>query len=292
MAYTTLARVQSEIKGTEAAKATGTDQQLLGYIRTVTNRIRTFRFEFEPLYMTKRYTPSSMNTNEYLKLLSLGDYLLEPKVISVNGVAGAWGTDILAYPNDGQYPIKTLRIANPSSGPLRSWYPRTVQPDAYYECIAIQGFWGMRTEYASQGLFDSGQDVPVAGLTATAATMVVADVVGPDIYNRTPLFSPGNLLRLDDELIEVVKVDTTTKTLTLLRGMRGTTAVAHLAGTAIQVWEVEPDIANCTTRQVGLLYERRASYQQITSYPDGVNITYPSDLLAELRATIQRYAFV
>lgn len=289
MSYTTLARVQAELKGTEAAKAAGTDQQLMQYIRTVTDRIRTFKFEFEPLYMTKRFTPSSMNTNSYQKLLTLSDYLLEPKIITVNGVGGVWGTDILAYPNDGQFPIKTLRIANPSSGPLQSWYPRTVQPDSYWECIAITGFWGMRTDYMTAGWFDSGQDVPVGGLTANAVTLVLAAVAGPDVYNRTPLFSPGNLLRIDDELMEVVKVDTTTKTLTLRRGLRGTTAAAHTAGTAVQIWEIEEDIANCATRQVGLLYQRRSAYQQVTSYPDGVNITYPSDLLAEVRATVQRF---
>ena len=158
MALTTLAKVQSEIKGTEAAKATGTDQLLMQYIRTVSGRIATFKFDFEPLYATRRYTPTALNTNSYQKLLTLGDYLLEPKTITVNGVAGAWGTDILAYSNDGQSPTKTLRIANPSSGPLQSWYPRTVQPDAYYECIAVTGFWGMRENYLSQGFFASGQD--------------------------------------------------------------------------------------------------------------------------------------
>lgn len=290
MSYTTLARVTAEIKGTETAKATGTDQQLLGYIRTVTDRIRTFKYEFEPFFTTKRFTPSSMNVNNYTKLLTLSDYLLEPKTITVNGVAGTWGTDILAYPNDGQYPIRTLRIANPSSGPLQSWYPRTVQPDSYWECIAITGFWGMRTYYPSMGFFDSGVTAPV--MNAAQPTIVVTDVAGPDAYNRTPLFSPGNLLRIDDELMEVVKVDSPTKTLTLIRGMRGSTAAAHTAGTAIQIFEVEEDIANCATRQVGLLYERRASYQQITTYPDGVSVTYPSDLLAEVRATVQRFAFV
>lgn len=289
--YTTLARVTAEIKGTEAAKAAGTDQQILGYIRTVTERIRTWHFEFEPFYMTKHFTPTTMNTNNYLKLLTLSDYLLEPKTITVNGVAGVWGTDILPYPNDGQYPVKTLRIANPSSGPLQSWYPRTVNPDSYFECIAIAGFWGMRTYYPSMGFFASGQTVPGGGLTASAVTVVVSDVLGPDGYGRTPLFSPGNVLRIDDELMEVIKVDTTTKTLTLLRGLRGTTAAAHTAGTAILVWEPEPDVANAATRQAALLYARRGSYMQITSYPDGVSVTYPSDLLAELRATLQRFNF-
>ena len=147
----------------------------------------------------------------------------------------------------------------------------------------------MRSYYLSQGFFDSGQDVPVAGLTASAVTMVITDVDGLDPYNRTPCFSAGNLVRIDDELIDIVKTDTTTNTLTMIRGVRGTTAAAHTAGTAIEIWEPEDDIANAATRQAGLLYARRGAYQQVTTYPDGVSVSYPSDLLAEIRATVQRF---
>lgn len=291
MSYTTLARVQAESKGDEANKKLGTDQQIMGYIRTVTERIRTFHFEFEPYYATKRFTPSSMNTNNYQKLLTLSDYLLEPKTITVNGVAGAWGTDILAYPNDGQYPVRTLRIANPSSGPLGSWYPRTVQPDSYWECIAVTGFWGMRQYYTAMGFFDSGNTCPA--LTATQVTMTVQSVDGVDVYGRTPIFSPGNLIRIDDELMEVIKATGgLTNLLTVIRGARGTTATTHTVGTTIKVFEPEEDIVNCATRQVGLLYARRGSYMQMTTYPDGLSVTYPSDLLAEVRATVQRFNYV
>lgn len=291
MSLTTLARVQAEIKGTEAAKAAGTDQQLMQYIRTVTDRIRTFKFNFEPHYMTRRLTPSGQNINSYAGLLSLGDSLLEPKTITVNGTTAAYGTDVVAYPDDGQYPIRALRLATPCSGPLHSWYGCNSSCTSFIGSIVIAGFWGTREYYSSQGWFDSGQDVPAGNLTATAVTMVVADVAGPDVYNRIPLFSPGNLLRIDDEMLDVIKVDSVTQTLTVRRGVRGTTAVAHTAGTAIQVWEPEEDIVNCATRQVGLLYARRGAYQQITSYPDGVNVSYPSDLLAEVRATVNRFNF-
>ena len=92
--------------------------------------------------------------------------------------------------------------------------------------------------------------------------------------------------------MEVVKVDTATKTLTVLRGAQNTTAAVHTIGTAIKIFEVEDDIVSVATRQAGLLYARRGAYMQITSYPDGVSVQYPSDLLPELRATIQRYSYL
>lgn len=287
MAYTTLARVQAEIKGTEANKAIGTDQLLMQYIRTVTNRIRAFKFEFEPYYDTRRITPFATNVNTPMGLLTLGADLLEPKTITVSGTSATYGTDIVPYPNDGQTPIRTLRISDPRTAPINSWYG-CYSGNSYIDSIVIAGFWGMREYYSSMGFFDSGNTCPA--LTATQVTMTVQDVDGVDVYGRTPIFSPGNLIRIDDELMEVIKaIGDTTNTLTVIRGARGTTAATHTIGTAIQVWEPEEDIVNCATRQVGLLYARRGAYQQITSLPDGVNVTYPSDLLAEVRATVQRF---
>lgn len=290
MAYTTLARVQAEIKGTEASKAIGTDQQLMGYIRTVTDRIRAFRYEFEPLYDTRRITPLPTDINSAMGLLSLGDYLLEPKTITVSGTSVTYGTDIVPYPNNGQTPIRTLRISDPRTAPINSWYG-CYSGNSYIDSIVIAGFWGMREYYTSMGFFDSGNTCPA--LTATQVTMVVQDVDGVDAYGRTPIFSPGNLIRIDDELMEVIKaIGAATNTLTVIRGARGTTAATHTLGTAIQIWEPEEDIANCATRQAALLYARRGAYQQVTSLPDGINVTYPSDLLAEVRATVQRFNYL
>lgn len=291
MSLTTLDRVANEIKGTLATAPVATPQQISGYIRTVTDRIRSFSYEFEPRYLVKKITPSRANVNSVKGLLSLNDQLLEVLSITVGGVAFVYGTDIVPEPDEGRSPIKTLRIADVWSGPLRSWYPCNIStPAAYYNSIVITGFFGMRQFYAERGFFDSGITCPA--MNDIQPTIVVSAVAGPDPYNRTPMFSPGNLIRIENELIEIVNVDTATKTLTLLRGARGTTKVAHALGTAIRVFEPEEDVVNAVTRQTALLYARRSAFQQITTYPDGISVTFPSDLLAELRATVQRFAYV
>jgi hypothetical protein len=156
--------------------------------------------------------------------------------------------------------------------------------------VVITGYWGMHTNYVAEGFFVSGQVTPI--LNATQTTFVVTDVDGLDIYQRTPLFSPGNLIRIENELLAITDVDTGTNTLTVQRGANGSTAAAHAAGLPIKIWQPEMDIEMIATRQACLLYARRGAYQQIETYPDGTNVTYPSDLLAEVRGALQRFAYV
>lgn len=289
--YTTVARVQAEIKGTDANRSAATEQQVMNYIRTVTRRIDAYGYNFEPRFYTRKITPTMASVNSVMGLLTLGDYLLEPTTIGSNGTTLTYGTDVLNYPNDGESPAQTLRIANLSSGPIHSWYPYQGNVACNpFESVSIAGFWGMRTYYDSYGWLTSDQTCPA--LTSTQVTFVVSDVDGENPLGDSPLFSPGNLIRIDNEMMDVVGVDTTTSTLRVMRGVRGTTAVIHSNGTAIKVWNPEEDIANAATRQAALLYARRGAYQQVTTYPDGVSVSYPSDLLAELRATVQRFSYI
>lgn len=289
--YTTLARVKAELKGTEANAGDAVDQLLMGYIRTVTQRIRAFKWEFEPLYYTRKLTANRSNVNRALGTLTLGDNLLEPTSIITDGTTLTYGTDVLNYPNDGEYPIRVLRLASLTSGPCSTWYP-IHSTTSLIETISITGFWGMREYYNTEGFINSGDTVPTGGITASATSFTVTDADGDNALDYSPRFSPGNLIRIDNELMDVLAVNTTTNTLTVRRGARQTTAASHTEGTAIQTWEVEPDILNCATRQVGLLYARRGAYQQVTTYPDGLNVTYPSDLLADIRGTLARFNYV
>lgn len=287
--YTTFDKVRAELIGTAAYQATGTQQQIMSYIRTVTRRIDTYKFDFEPRYYTRLITASQRNINSYDNVLTLGDYLLEPLAISSNGVTLVYGTDVLNYPNDGEYPIQQLRLANPRSGPVRNWYPyqNVANCGQVFETISITGFWGIRQYYNTDGFIASGQTSPV--MTDSQTTIITSGAWGNDAFDAIPLFSPGNLIRIDNELMDVIAADEATMTLTLRRGIRGSTAVAHTVGSTIQLWYPEDDVVQEATRQAALLYARRGAFQQTTISPDGVTVSYPSDLLASLRAMIQRF---
>ena len=287
MSLTTLAAVQNQIKGTEAAKATGTNQQIMSYIRTVTGRVLTYNFKFEPYFYTRKITPTKGIINSYRATLTLGDMLLECTSITVGGTSYSYGSQILPYPNDGTTPIRALRIASPSSGPLQTWYPCCTSPDTWFESIQVTGFWGMRTNYATMGFWDSGLTCPA--LTATQLSFTTQAFNGLDPYYRTPILSPGNLIRVDNELMEVTNTSANTTDLNVIRGAQGTTAVAHNNGTAIKVFEPEEDIQGVATDQAALLYARRGSYTEVQA--GGVIVSYPSDLLASLRAAVQKYNY-
>ena len=289
MTLTTLDRIKDEMRGIEAYKGALDEQRLMNYARTVTKRAQGYGWLFEPRYQIRKITPTPRNVNSRRGLLTLDMDLLEVFSIVVGSVTPTYGTDIVSEPDDGQSPIHTLRIVNINGGPLSSWYAPVPPINNFADSIVITGLWGMRTEYLSRGFFDSGINCPA--LTAGQTSFVVTDVAGPDVYGRVPLFSAGNLLRIENELIEVTAVNTTTKTLSVYRGVNGSIAAAHNIGTDIKLWEPEDDITQIVTRQACLLYARRGAYQAI-ALPDGTSIVYPSDLLAELRATVNRFSYV
>lgn len=287
--YTTFDKVKEELIGTNTFAATTTPAQVYRYIRAVSRRIDTYKFDFEPVYATKKFTATRQNVNSYDNVFTFRDYLLEVQSMSSNGVNLIYGTDVLNYPDDNEYPIQQLRIANPRSGPIHNWYPyqNVANCGNVFETIVITGFWGMRTYYNTDGFIDSGQTSPV--MSATQTSIVTSGAWGADAYGATPLFSAGNLIRIDDELMDVVAADDTTKTLTLRRGIRGSIAATHTVGSTILLWYPEDDVVQEATRQAALLYSRRGAFQQTTISPDGVTVSYPSDLLASLRAMIQRF---
>src|SRR5436190_15701738 len=120
---TTYALVESELKGTEAKAASGTEQQVMRYVRTVSRRIQGFGYFFEPYYEVKEISGNSGNVDSNLAVLNLSEMLLEVLSITANNITPGYGSDIVPYPNNGQSPIFQLRIVNPRSGPLRTWYP-------------------------------------------------------------------------------------------------------------------------------------------------------------------------
>lgn len=261
----------------------------MSYIRTVTRRIDTYRFDFEPRYYQREITPTRQNVNSYDNVLTIKDFLLEAVSMSSNGVNLTYGTDVLNFPNDGEYPIQQLRIANPRSGPIHNWYPyqNVANCGQVFETVVITGFWGMREFYNTDGFIATAQTSPA--MNAVQTSVITSGAWGADAFGASPLFSAGNLIRIDNELMDVTAADSATMTLTLRRGIRGSTAATHLINTPILLWYPEDDVVQEATRQAALLYSRRGAFQQTTISPDGVTVSYPSDLLASLRAMIQRF---
>ena len=109
--------------------------------------------------------------------------------------------------------------------------------------LLVTGFWG----YADYGYpyefwVDTAATIEAGGITATQTVLTVTDATIEDDLGHTS-FEQGRLLRVDNELMEIIVVnDPAANNVTVRRGVRGTIKVAHDEGTTITKWRVEEDI--------------------------------------------------
>lgn len=191
------------------------------------------------------------------------------------------GTDYYPWPR-GSQPITALRLIATSG---RSWGQYV---DDWRDAIVLTGIAGYHERYDEAWIAsgDSIQDDPQIASTETYIT--VTDVDEADAYGWTPRFSPGNLIRIGSEFCEVVKTNPSSNTLTVRRGVNGSTAVAHDADTAIDVFQVEPNIQRAALRWVGYLLKRRGAFEQ-TSFDGVATVTFPPDAPGEVKAILDQY---
>lgn len=284
MTYATLAQVKAELKAVTSASSTTEDAYLLAALNMVTARIkRLTRIDYEPTYATRVYNTFPDQISTLTNTLDLPDYLLLPTSITLHGIALAWGTDVKGWPGT-KTPYRALRLTSST----KTWYPPSRLYADAIEGLSITGWFGASYNYPAAWLA-SGDTVQDNPLSSSATTITVTDADGADGLGRTPRFSPGNLIRVEDECCAVLAVNTGTNVLTVQRGARGTTAAAHVQGIAISTWQPELDVQRITARHAGQLYARRGAYQS-AEIGDLGTIQYPADLTLEILATLNAYA--
>ncbi len=287
MTYCTLDDVQAELSGDSTKLTAAHERWLKRQLFTVSDQLAKIAggmgYDLEPWYKTVKITPQPTIVNSYDKTLRLPEPLLELDSATVDGTTLTLDTD-LYYEPLYRYPVRVLRIDPDVS---TYWWPSTSSDP--YNTIVLTGFWGYRRRYDTEGFIQVDTVQNAAGITASATSVTVADVDGTDQYGLTPRISYGSLLRIEDELILVTGTDTTANTATTVRGVNGSTAAAHANGTAISVWNIEPEMREEATRQVALMYARRGAYTaQITEFG---TVQYPVDLLTSARAALQRIIY-
>jgi hypothetical protein len=252
-------------------------------IRFVSARIeRETRYEFAPRYMTDWYDARGAHVVDY-RLLELTQMPFLSLTTVKDGLGNTLvaGTDYYPYPR-GKTPITALRLI---AGSGRSW---TQYSTDWRDAIEVTGIAGYHADYA-EAWFSSGdsvQDDPQISSTETLIT--VEDVDEEDAYGQTPRFSPGNLIRLESEFCEVIATNPSTDTLTVRRGVNGSTAATHVKNTVIDVFQVEPNIQRAALRWVGYLLQRRGAYEQ-TSFDGVATVTFPKDAPGEVEAILAQY---
>lgn len=286
--YASLADARIENK----AAATTDDPQLLRYLRQVSRRIdQMFRVDgwpvrpvFEPYIETRTYPLDARSINSSLRTFMLPSSLLAVTGVGIGSNTLTVGTNVEAWP-DNSSPIPNLRLIDCCQG----WYGYDCGTCGEPTLVTVTGTWGIHYDYANA--WSKVDDLTAAVTTTTQATITVADVDGADTYGLTPRISAGQLLKINDEFLEVTATDTAAQTATVRRGVNGSTAATHAIGDDVYVWLVEEPVRREVARQAGMLNARRGAYSTVEITALG-ETRYPADLLTSLRAVLGEYAYV
>jgi hypothetical protein len=282
--YCTLQDAKNEIK----ADKTVDDNKVLTYIRQVSNRIDSTmgsrrRPFFAPYTETRRRNISAYRIDSYNNTFYLGYHILSFSAVVRGGETITSNCELYAPDN---LIATRLRITNQAT----TWYKDCSSTCDYPPTVVqVTGEWGWHEDY--DNAFDSVDTVQDAGgINASVTSITVADADGVNLDNETPRFSAGNLIKIGSELMDVVATNTTTNVLTVRRARNGTTAAAHALNAAISVYSVDEVVNRVAARQAALLYARKGAFQ--VEAVDGVGVvSYPQDLLTELRAVLTEFQY-
>ena len=121
--------------------------------------------------------------------------------------------------------------------------------------VKIVGTWNFTDDRSS--FFEDTLDAVVdAPLSDSATEVTLTDVDGLDLHGLTPRVSPGNLLRIESEILEVTATDTATQKATITRGVNGSVAAAHVATTQIDKFVAPQPLKQACIIQAVRQYKR------------------------------------
>jgi len=260
--YATLTQLRERL-GIPAAD-TSDDGRLLAALRQATAQIERYTARrFAPTVQTRRYdylTPYRLNLDiDLLQLIAL-----------VNGDGSSIDVDdaILLPTGDGPKHAIALDVMGGVTFNFESMREQAIQ---------VTGVWGWHDAW-SEAWRNSADTVQNAPLSDSAASITVSDADGADAAGLSPRFQVGQLLKIEDEYLHVIAVNPTTNAVSVIRGVRGTTATSHAQGTTIHVYAPPQDVQALCLRWATWLYQ-----QVDAAIGAGADWLYPPDLPPDVR---------
>lgn len=277
------------IMGAVQTTAGGTsinEDKLMSNLRTVSRRVDHVFASRRPLFLpyreTRKFPLDGTRVNSWQGTFSISGYLL---ALTSLDVAGDAVTAVEGYPDSTMPPFSLLHLTDCCAG----WYGYCSDDcNAAARQVSVTGIWGFHSDYANAWLAVDAVTT-TAITTTTATTFTVANAATDDAYGQPNRISPGHLLRIDDEWMEVVGV--ATNTVTVIRGVNGSTAATHALAAVVYRWEVDEPVKRAVARQAGMLYARFGAYT--TMEVQGMSeVRYPADWLQEVMGTLQGYVYL
>ena len=130
--------------------------------------------------------------------------------------------------------------------------------------LNVTGIWGWHDRW-TQAWRKSGESLGDLELDPDATWITVDDVDGENQDGIKPRFQVGQLLRANSEFIRLIAVDREGNRLGTLRGVNGTKAVSHAAGTPIETYRAASAIRDLCLRYAELLINSAGMLEDETS---------------------------
>ncbi len=164
--------------------------------------------------------------------------------------------------------------------------------DTATKANAVTGTWGYHTDWANawEDSQDAVQDDP---LSDSATTLTVTSADGLDLWGFPYRFKDMQLLRIESEYLLVTAVRYDNETLTVVRGVLGTTAASHVQGTQIDIFRPMPDLVMAVQTLAIHMYRRRDAIgtpdQRPLAAAKGL-LVFPDSLPEEVKRMLIPYA--
>lgn len=294
LTYTTLSefkRYMSVNRGGQVAVSAGDafgtedNERVMAYLRRATDFISTItKRDFFPWIQTRNYAAPWAYIDLTIRRLPRAHLKLDQDLLEVIELTSS-GTEVESDSyfllEHNIYPKRVIVLSGGWWGGSSSRYD---QPSI--EVNAIWGFHNSQYTVPNTAWIDTLEVVPLGGITANQTTITLTDVDSTDSLYLTRL-NVGNLIRIGNEFMEIIGLDTGTNVVTVLRGVRGSTAAAHDAGVKIYRWRVVEPIVGATYQIAKTFMEKDISAGGRTAVSDiSVDIEQiPLDAVA----TIKRY---
>ena len=207
---------------------------------------------FYPTLATKDFDHPS----EDPAVLQLYDDLLEVTTLTTkNGLTIISSSDYNLKTANGTYNQTPYREIKLRIDGTTTAFEFDGTPDAANQVL---GFWGYHDSWADawEDSSDTVQDNPIS---SSATTLTVTDVDGDDINGIPNRFKRQQTIQIEDEILWITDTNVTDDTLTVRRGMNGTTAAAHVQTTTINVFKPMDDIVEAMQALGAYLHRRKDS---------------------------------
>lgn len=263
--YTTFERINAQLKSNTNEGNLTNDQSIVEqYIHVASDQIRNFcsrtfvpyiRDDADVLYsrMSRNYILPLPDGGLVVSQIKNGDGDIIP-------TADYQFRDIVNQRNG--FPFAYVELGRDSN--IYSYSDTTFVP-----AFTFNGIWGY-SRRAYEQTWETLTTMAV-NMNATVLTLIVDDSSNIEVFDY---------IRLDTEFLQVTANDIANKTLTLTRGVNGSTAASHDgSGTPIDVerWAIEDAVKDACTRLTAYLYSSRQGTGNTIVFQDGAVVSqYPA----------------